>query len=135
MSGFGRPLAAFAVSLLCWLGGGATGLAQSPPADKPASAEKAASPANQYNEQMQRMSPQQQAAKLASFLGLWCIGTRPFYMGMTKSGVAKGYAYWSVTCAGGKSYFVQLEPDGKGAAADCAMLKAQGEGRECYKSF
>jgi hypothetical protein len=123
MSGFRRPAAVFVVSLLCWLAGGSAGSAQP------------ATPENNYNEQMLRMTPQQQAAKLASFLGLWCVGTQPFYMGMTKSGAAKGYAYWSITCAGGKSYFVQLQPDGTGAAADCAVLKAQGEGRECYKTF
>lgn len=90
---------------------------------------------NTYNDQMLRMKPEEQAAKLASFLGMWCIGTRPFYMGSTKAGPAKGYAYWNVTCAGGKSYLVQLQPDGTGAATDCETLKRQGQGRECYKSF
>jgi hypothetical protein len=90
---------------------------------------------NPYSDQMQRMPPADQAAKLASHLGLACIGTKPFFMGVTKTGKAKGYAYWSVTCAGENSYMVQISPDGKGAAIDCRMLKAQGEGRECYKSF
>lgn len=93
------------------------------------------SPENLYNEQLRQMSPQDQAAKLADHLGVWCIGTRPFYMGMTKTGPAKGYAYWSVTCAGGQSYMIQLPPNGQGAAIDCQTLKEQGQGRECYKSF
>lgn len=90
---------------------------------------------NRYSDEIQQLQPADQAAKLASHLGLWCIGTNPFFMGVTKTGKAKGYAYWSVTCAGANSYMVQISPDGQGAALDCRMLKTQGEGRECYKSF
>jgi len=90
---------------------------------------------NTYNDEMLKLSPEQQAAKLAVHLGLWCIGTHPFFMGMTKEGPAKGYAYWSVECAGGQSYMVQIAPDGRGAAVDCKTLKANGEGRQCYKAF
>jgi hypothetical protein len=94
-----------------------------------------ASTGNEYNDELLKMSPEEQAAKLAAHLGLWCIGTRPFAMGVTKDGPAKGYAYWSVQCAGGESYMVQISPDGKGAAVDCKTLKENGEGRECYKAF
>jgi hypothetical protein len=90
---------------------------------------------NTYNEELLRMTPEQRAAKLADHLGLWCVGVNPFYMGMTKQGAAKGYAYWSITCAGTASYMVQITPDGIGAALDCRQLKAQGQGRECYKTF
>jgi hypothetical protein len=90
---------------------------------------------NPYSDQLSRMSPEERASKLASFLGLWCIGTKPFYMGLTKQGRAKGYAYWSITCAGAQSYMIQLSPDGAGAALDCRQLKAGGQGRECYKTF
>ena len=82
-----------------------------------------------------KLAPQERAAKLADHLGVWCIGTKPFYMGMTKEGAAKGYAYWSLTCAGADSYVIQISPDGKGAATDCKTLKKGGEGRECYKTF
>jgi hypothetical protein len=124
MNRFGRSIALVLVgALVGWFAGATTGLAQSDPAE------------NTYNEELLHLSPQEQAAKLADHLGVWCIGTRPFYMGITKTGAAKGYAYWNLTCAGGKSYMVQIAPDGKGAAIDCAMLKAQGQGRECYKSF
>jgi hypothetical protein len=90
---------------------------------------------NPYNDQLLQLAPQQRAAKLADHLGLWCVGVNPFYMGMTKQGAAKGYAYWSITCAGTASYMVQITPDGAGAALDCRQLKAQGQGRECYKTF
>ena len=90
---------------------------------------------NKYNDELLKLTPEEQAAKLAAHLGLWCIGTKPFLMGVTKEGPAKGYAYWSVQCAGGESYMVQISPDGKGAAVDCKTLKENGEGRECYKRF
>ncbi|HUI33927.1 MAG TPA: hypothetical protein VLX67_00215 [Stellaceae bacterium] len=95
----------------------------------------AQTPENRYNDDLLKMSPQEQAAKLAEHLGLWCIGTKPFLMGVTKEGPAKGYAYWSIECAGGQSYMVQIAPDGRGAAVDCKTLKENGEGRECYKPF
>lgn len=90
---------------------------------------------NHYNDELLKLSPQEQAAKLAAHLGLWCIGTRPFLMGVTKEGPAKGYAYWSIECAGGQSYMIQIAPNGQGAAVDCKTLKENGEGRECYKAF
>ena len=99
------------------------------------SAAQTAGSDNRYNDEMLHLTPQEQAAKLADHLGVWCIGTKPFFMGVTKQGAAKGYAYWSLTCAGGQSYMIQIEPDGKGAAVDCQTLKQGGEGRECYKTF
>jgi hypothetical protein len=94
-----------------------------------------ATPENRYNNELMNLQPQDRAAKLADHLGVWCIGTNPFFMGITKAGKAKGYAYWSVTCAGSGSYMIQITPTGQGAALDCRMLKQQGEGRECYKAF
>ncbi len=44
-------------------------------------------------------------------------------MGVTTSGRAKGYAYWSVRCKNGKSYVVQIPPNVKSPAvvADCRV--------------
>jgi hypothetical protein len=109
---------------LCYLVGGPTvGAAQS------------AAPANQFNDALLKLSPDQRAAKLADYLGAFCIGSKPFAMGVTKEGPSKGYAYWSLECAGAKSYAIQIAPDGRGTAIDCDDLKAQGQGRECYKAF
>lgn len=90
---------------------------------------------NPYNEQLVRLPPDQRAARLARFVGATCIGSDPFLMGVTKQGPAKGYAYWSLRCAGDKSYMIQVAPDGSVAAMDCLTLKQNGEGRECYKTF
>jgi|SRR5271163_421238 hypothetical protein len=94
-----------------------------------------ASPENRYSAQISRLSPAEQAAKLSPFVGFTCIGTKPFLMGVTKEGPAKGYAYWSLQCAGGKSFMIQFSPEGAVEAIDCQTLKQNGQGRECYKAF
>jgi hypothetical protein len=116
---------ALAAVLLYGLAGSTVGVAQVAPAPSE----------NTYNDQLLKLPPEGRATALSNHLGMWCIGTKPFYMGMTKAGTAKGYAYWSITCAGGQSYMIQITPDGKGAAIDCATLKQNGQGRECYKTF
>jgi len=118
----GRSAPALA-AIVCCLLGSAAGVAQT------------ATGENRFNDALMQLPPQERAGKLADHLGVWCIGTKPFFMGVTKVGAAKGYAYWSITCAGGKSYMIQIAPDGKGAAVDCQTLKQGGEGRECYKTF
>ena len=115
------------VLAICCAGGGLDGHAQVAPKQQQSE--------NRFNEQLLHLKPGEQAAKLGEHLGLWCIGTNPFFMGMTREGPAKGYAYWSITCAGAGSYMVQITPAGAGAAIDCRTLKEQGEGRECYKTF
>jgi hypothetical protein len=127
-SGAGRRRArgawgALAGAALCCLGGSPPSVAQTAPT------------LNRYNDDLLHMSPAVQAAKLAKFLGATCVGTKPFLMGVTREGRAKGYAYWSLECAGAGSYMIQLNPDGGGAAIDCRTLKENGEGRECYKNF
>jgi hypothetical protein len=115
-------IAALAGALYCT----SAGLAQVAPA---------VTPLNPFNDELLKSPPEQQAAKLADQLGVWCIGTKPFFMGMTKSGKAKGYAYWSLTCAGAKAYLIQIEPNGHGEVIDCARFRAGSQGRECYKTF
>jgi hypothetical protein len=125
---------AVAAAVLCCLATPRLGAAQVIP--KTAAGDpKAAASGNPYNDELLRMTPEARAAKLAGFLGGTCIGTNPFLMGVTKEGRAKGYAYWSLQCAGDKAYMIQLTPEGQGAAIDCQALKEGGEGRECYKAF
>ena len=122
-----RRGAAVAAAILCCVAQSTDGVGQVIP--------QAATSLNPYNDELLRMSPAAQAAKLASFLSFGCIGTRPFLMGITKEGAARGYAYWSIECAGGQSFMVQIAPDGQGAALDCREVKKNGQGRECYKTF
>jgi hypothetical protein len=94
---------------------------------------QAAAVKNNYSEQLLRLSPQEQAARLANFVGFWCVGAHPFLMGVTQRGTAAGYAYWSLECAGGESYAIQLDPHGEGNVTECHAL--QGSGRECFRKF
>lgn len=118
-----RGGAVLAAAILAWPGDTTLGAAQTGPIE------------NTFNADLLKLAPEARAAKLAQYLGNFCIGTKPFAMGVTKDGPAKGYAYWSLECAGGKSYAIQIAPDGKGVAIECSELKNQGEGRECYKTF
>jgi len=72
---------------------------------------------------------------LANLVRHNCVGTQAFLMGVTASGRARGYAYWSVGCQNGQSYVIQIKPDKKGTAIveDCRILR--GTGRECFKQF
>jgi hypothetical protein len=72
---------------------------------------------------------------LANLVRHDCVGTQAFLMGVTASGRARGYAYWSVGCQNGHSYVIQIRPDKKGTAIveDCRVLR--GTGRECFKQF
>ena len=72
---------------------------------------------------------------LANMVKRNCVGTQAFLMGITVTGRARGYAYWSLGCANGQSYVIQIRPDKKGTAIieDCRIL--HGTGRECFKKF
>jgi len=54
-------------------------------------------------------------------------------MGLTKTGKAKGLAYWSVHCKDGRSFAVQIAPDAQAVVVDCRVLQANG--KECFKKF
>jgi hypothetical protein len=94
----------------------------------------AAGSGNLANDNLLAMSPDQQAKVLTQGIK-GCVGESPFQMGVTTSGKAKGYAYWSVRCKDGRSFAVQITPDrkAKAAAVDCRAL--EGSGKECFKKF
>ena len=95
----------------------------------------AAGSGNPTNDRLLAMSEAQQAQALGNILRRGCVGVEAFPMGVTASGRAKGYAYWSVRCKNGKSYVVQIPPSIKSPmiVADCSVLN--GTGRECFKKF
>jgi hypothetical protein len=95
----------------------------------------AAGSGNPTNDRLLAMPEPQQAELLAKSFRHGCVGVEAFPMGVTTSGRAKGYAYWSVRCKNGKSYAVQIAPNPKGTAVvvDCKAL--EGTGRECFKKF
>ena len=92
----------------------------------------AADPSNPIHERLLEAPPDQQAEVLTKGIK-GCAGSSAFPMGVTTSGKAKGYAYWSVRCKDGRSYAVQIAPDAKMTAVDCKAL--EGSGKECFKKF
>jgi hypothetical protein len=94
----------------------------------------AAGSGNSTNDRLLAMPEAQQAQALANSLHKGCTGVAAFPMGVTTTGHAKGYAYWSVRCKDGKSYAVQIPPRGKRAVV-VACQALQGTGHECFKKF
>ena len=90
---------------------------------------------NPGNDKLLKMPPAQRSAVLAKVVGHWCIGTETSLMGVIQSGAGEGNAYWSVRCADGSAWAVQLNPDETYVAIDCAEYKAVGDGKECFKKF
>jgi hypothetical protein len=95
----------------------------------------AASSGNPRNDRLLALPQPQVAQALGNSFRRGCIGVEAFPMGVTSSGRAKGYAYWSVRCKNGKSYVVQIPPNSKipPLVEDCSVL--QGTGHECFKKF
>jgi hypothetical protein len=95
----------------------------------------AAGSGNPRNDRLLALPEPQVAEALGKSFRRGCVGVEAFPMGVTASGRAKGYAYWSVRCKNGKSYVVQIPPNTRIApiVADCAAL--QGTGHECFKKF
>jgi hypothetical protein len=98
----------------------------------PGTAAMAAGPGNPYHERLLSSPPDEQAEVLTKGIK-GCAGSSAFPMGVTTSGKAKGYAYWSVRCKDGRSFAVQIAPDAKMTAVDCKAL--EGSGKECFKKF
>ena len=87
---------------------------------------------NPANDHLLSLPPEEQAKMLTKGIK-GCVGESPFPMGVTASGKAKGYAYWSVRCKDGRSFAVQITPKSLATAADCRAL--EGSGKECFKKF
>src|SRR5216683_1462530 len=92
----------------------------------------AAGSGNATNDRLLALPPDQQAAMLTKGIK-GCAGESPFPMGVTATGKAKGYAYWSVRCKDGRSFAVQIAPDAKAVLEECKAL--EGTGKECFKKF
>ena len=98
----------------------------------PTAAQKAGS-GNRVNDRLLSLSAPAQAHEIANNVGQGCVGTDAFPMGVTATGKAKGFAYWSVRCKDGRSFAIQIAPNGEIFVVDCRLLKANG--KECFKKF
>ena len=81
-----------------------------------------AATANPTHDLLLSKSAPEQAAILGKEVGNGCIGTTPFFMGIAED----GSALWSVLCADGSAYALNISPDAAGTtrALECSRLKA-----------
>lgn len=90
---------------------------------------------NPANDELLKLAPPERAARLARAVGNWCIGTESFLMGVLDAGPGEGNAYWSLRCADGTAWAVQVDPLSEVTAIDCDTFKEAAAGKECFKKF
>lgn len=90
-------------------------------------------PLNPANEELMRLPVPERAEKLARAISRWCIGTEAFLMGVVGAGPGRGNAYWSLRCADGTTWALQIDPQAEVTAISCEELAAAG--KECFKQF
>jgi hypothetical protein len=94
---------------------------------------QAAGSGNPVHDRLLLLPPAEQAQAIAHNVAQSCVGLKAFPMGVTATGKAKGFAYWSVQCKDGRSFAIQIAPDAEIVVIDCQLLKANG--KECFKKF
>jgi hypothetical protein len=92
-------------------------------------------PLNPANDEQLRLSAPERAEKLARSLSRWCIGTDAFPMGVIGAGPGRGNAYWSLRCADGTEWAIQIDPQAGTTAISCDVYKFSAPGKECFKKF
>ena len=90
---------------------------------------------NPANEELLKLPPPERTEKLARSISRWCIGTESFLMGVIGAGPGRGNAYWSLRCADGTEWAIQVDPAGGATAIGCAEYKVAAPGKECFKKF
>ena len=88
----------------------------------PASAELVSpggGPLNPANDELLKLPPPERAEKLARAISEWCIGTEAFLMGVIGAGPGRGNAYWSLRCADGTEWAIQIDPEAGITAIGC----------------
>lgn len=89
---------------------------------------------NGANDYLLSVKPDAQAATLSRAVGEKCVGQTAFYMGIGKSGLSQGKGFWSIRCTDGRSFMVQVNPDGTSSVLECAVLKRMNAG-SCFKAL
>jgi len=90
---------------------------------------------NKANDKLLQMPEPERVATLARAIGHWCIGTDVFLMGVVTAGAGQGNAYWSLRCADGSTWAIQIDPFAAVTAIDCATYRENGAGKQCFQKF
>jgi hypothetical protein len=90
---------------------------------------------NPANEELLKLPPLERAEKLARAVSRWCIGTEAFLMGVVGAGPGKGNAYWSLRCADGTEWAIQIDPAAEVTAIGCDQFQEAAPGKACFKQF
>jgi hypothetical protein len=93
----------------------------------------AAGSGNPIHDRLLSLPAAEQANTLGQNVGHGCVGISAFPMGITRTGAAKGLAYWSVRCQDGRSFAVQIAPNAEMFVVDCETLHKNG--KECFKKL
>ena len=90
--------------------------------------------ANGANNYLLAATPQVRASTLARAVGDHCRGRTAFYMGLgdARAGLGAGKGFWSLRCSDGRSFMIQVNPDGTSGVLECSVIKAMHAG-ECFK--
>ena len=88
----------------------------------------------QANDYLLSLSPAHQAQMLGKAVGPTCTGKTAFFMGIGIPGHPKRQAIWSVKCANGSAYAVQVNPNGASQAIECTVFAAM-DGLTCFKKI
>ena len=90
---------------------------------------------NPANQELLKLPPPERAETLARAVSQWCIGTEAFLMGVIGAGPGRGNAYWSLRCADGSAWAIQIDPQAEVTAIGCDEYAAAAPGKECFKAF
>lgn len=90
---------------------------------------------NPASDNLLHLAPTRRDAELARMVGHWCVGTEAFLMGVVADGAGQGNAYWSLRCADGTTWAIQIDPAGQFTAIGCDTYEANAPGKECFKKF
>ena len=90
---------------------------------------------NPANDELLKLPPPARAEKLARAISQWCIGTEAFLMGVVGAGPGRGNAYWSLRCADGSAWAIQIDPQAGATAIGCDEFAAAAPGKACFKQF
>lgn len=93
-----------------------------------------AASSNGANDYLQAQTPAVQASTLAKVVGRGCAGKTAFYMGMAAVLGSKNQALWSLRCASGMNYAVEVNPNGTITAMECSAFQAN-DGLPCFKKL